>query len=192
MLSNTLFSNEWCVDNGNYYEIVCMLTFLGYLTVDLFACYFLMAEKGSSMATTYLHHVIGIVGSVSALIVGRYILTLSNATCLTELSTPFVSLRALLYMHKKTDTTLCIVNGLLMTISFFLIRCVFQSWIVLRCLIPAFYRPSLVDTLWETQMICYASTIAYGMLVGLNFYWFNKMFQGLMKFFKKDTKPKRE
>ncbi len=138
MLSNTMYSNDWCIDNGNYYEMAIILTFLGYLTVDLIACCFLMAEKGQSMTTTYLHHGIGIVGTVSAIVVGRYILTLSNATCLTELSTPFVSLRALLYMHKKTDTTLYMVNGLLMTISFFLIRCVFQSWIVIRCLIPAF------------------------------------------------------
>jgi hypothetical protein len=192
MLGNTIYSNDFCVDNGNYYEIICLITFLAYLTVDLLACFFLMSEKGTSMATTYIHHAIGIFGSVCALIVGRHILTLSNATCLTELSTPFVSLRALLYMHKKTDSTLYMVNGLLMTVSFFIIRCLFQSWIVIRCLIPAFYRPSMEETLWETQIICYVSTVAYGMLVALNFFWFNKMLQGLLKFFKKDAKPKTQ
>ena len=80
---------------------------------------------------------------LSGLIVGRMILTLSNATCVTEFSTPFVSLRALLSMHKKTSGTLYIINGLLMTFSFLLIRVIFQTWLVSMKLAPAVFNRGL-------------------------------------------------
>jgi len=101
------------------------MIFLGYLTVDFFVCYYLIADKSAGAIENYLHHVIGVVGIFSALIVGRMILSLSNATCMTEISTPFVSIRGILSQHKKTNGTFYIVNGLLMTLSFFLCRCVF-------------------------------------------------------------------
>jgi hypothetical protein len=136
----------------------------------------------------YIHHAIGVIGTLSAMIVGRMILSLSNATCMTELSTPFVSLRAILSMHKKTDGTLYLINGLLMTLSFFVFRCVFQSWLVLCRLAPSVvYRSgeSMLEVDDTTMLICYLSLLMYMALVGLNFFWFNKMLQGLLKFFKK-------
>lgn len=41
-----------------------------------------------------------------------------------------------------------------------------------------------------TLLVCYFSLVMYLSLVGLNFFWFNKMFQGLLKFFKK-SKPEK-
>lgn len=118
------------------------------------------------------------------------ILTLSNATCVTELSTPFVSLRALLSMHKKTSGTLYIVNGLLMTFSFLIIRVIFQTWLVSLKLAPAVFNRGFemmaeCDPL--TRYFCNFSLVMYMSLVFLNYFWFYKMFTGLLKFF---TKPK--
>jgi hypothetical protein len=154
------------------------MVFTAYLTVDFFVCYFLIADKGHGAIENYIHHVIGVVGTCSALIVGRMILSLSNATCITEISTPFVSLRGILSMHKKTDGTLYLVNGLLMTLSFFLCRCVFQSWLVLCRLIPSVvYRSgdSMLEVDESTMVVCYISLCMYLSLVCLNFFWFNKM-----------------
>lgn len=165
-----------------------MIVFTAYLTVDFFVCYFLIADRSNGAMENYIHHVIGIIGTLSAMIVGRMILTLSNATCMTELSTPFVSLRALLSMHKKTSGTLYLANGLMMTLSFFVCRCVFQTWLVLCRLVPAVvYRTgeSMVEVDEGTMLICYFALCMYMALVGLNFFWFNKMLQGLLKFFKK-------
>lgn len=95
-LGNTIYTNEWCVDNANWWECATLCIFTGYLTVDFFVCYFLIADTSQGAVENYLHHVIGVLGSFSAFVVGRSIMTLSNATCLTEFSTPFVSLRGLL------------------------------------------------------------------------------------------------
>ncbi len=107
------------------------------MTVDFFVCYILIADKSAGAIENYIHHVVGALGVVTGYIVGRQVLTLSNVTCLTELSTPFVSMRALLSMHKLTDSKLYMVNGLLMTIVFFVCRCVLQTWIVTCRLLPA-------------------------------------------------------
>ena len=125
LFADTIYTNDWCVDNGNWWECFTIMIFLGYLTVDFFVCYYLIADKSAGAIENYLHHVIGVVGIFSALIVGRMILSLSNATCMTEISTPFVSIRGILSQHKKTNGTFYIVNGLLMTLSFFLCSCVF-------------------------------------------------------------------
>ncbi len=140
-----------------------------------------------------MHHVIGMIGVSSGLIVGRMILTLSNATCITELSTPFVSLRALLSMHKKTSGNLYIVNGLLMTFSFLVVRVIFQTWLVLLRLAPAvFYRQlEMMSECYQiTHYISNFSLVMYLALVFLNFFWFYKMFTGLMKFFTKSRAKK--
>ena len=75
------------------------------------------------------------------------LLTLGCISLMTEVSTPFVSLRALLDMHKMKDSKLYLVNGVLMTLSFFLFRVVFQSWLVFYKLVPAvFERNEMIDS----------------------------------------------
>lgn len=178
-MGNTIYTNDWCVDNANWWECLTVGIFTAYLTVDFFVCYFLIADTSQGAFENYFHHVIGVLGSVSGFIVGRMIMSLSNSTCVTELSTPFVSLRAILSMHKKTDGTLYVINGLLMTLSFFVFRCVFQTWLVTCRLFPAvIYRggESMSEVDDVTLVICYFSLAMYFSLVGLNFFWFNKMF----------------
>jgi hypothetical protein len=102
-----------------------MIWFLAYLTVDFFNCYFLIQDESSGAMQNYFHHILGVGGAVAGLACGRYILTLSCATFITEFSSIFVSTRALLSMHKKTDGMFYIINGLVMTFSFGLVRVVF-------------------------------------------------------------------
>lgn len=99
-LSNTVYTNDWCVDNGNWWECACTLVFMAYLFVDFAVCLCLMQDNSVGMMQNYLHHTLGVVGTVTCMTVGRMILTLSNITCITEFSTPFVSMRAVLSMHK--------------------------------------------------------------------------------------------
>lgn len=80
------------------------------------------------------------------------------------------------------------VNGLLMTVSFFFFRVCFQAYIVTFKLFPAmFYRSEemLEETAYSTKVQCWVSCAMYMVLTMLNCYWFNLMFMGLMKFFNK-------
>lgn len=169
-----------------------MTFFTAYLFADTYQCLYLIRDTTSPGAIqTYMHHFIGIFGSVTALVVGRMILSLSAISCWTEFSTPFVNLRALLHMHKKSSSTLYIVNGLLMTVSFGIVRCLFQTWLVATRLVPSvLYRADgmLAESskvIWGTM---YVSTLMYLCLCLLNYFWFSKMVNGLLKFFLPDKK----
>ena len=167
-----------------------MCFFLAYLTFDLCLCLFLIRDTSPGALQNYIHHVLGIGGAVGGLLCGRMILTLCSATLVTEFSTPFVSMRALLSFHKKTSTTLYLVNGLLMTVMFFFCRVLFQPWITIWYLWPAvFDRPeNLQDMYTATRVYCYFSILLYFALCLLNFFWFYKMATGLLKFMNKKSK----
>lgn len=181
-LGNTWVNNDWCVDNPNVWEASTLIIFLGYLTVDLCVCFLKIGDALKGKNENYAHHIIGIVGVICALVVGRMILTLSCATCFTELSTPFVSIRGILYMLKKSDTKIYFYNGLTMTLMFFLSRNVFQTWLVSTRLVPAVLSRSshMFDQTSEpwVEKICWFSITVYSCLCLLNFYWFYKMVMG--------------
>lgn len=48
----------------------------------------------------------------------------------------------------------------------------------------------MIDTDDFTKFAMYISLCMYLSLVALNFFWFNKMFMGLMKFFNKSNQAK--
>ena len=143
----------------------------------------------------YIHHIVGFGGCFSTIVCGRMICTLSAFTCLTEISTPFVSLRWLLSTHKQSSTTLYMVNGLLMTALFFVFRCVLQTYVVFWMLVPAVLERSkemMAECSQITHAVMWFSLVMYGCLVALNFYWFKMMFTGLLKVVmgkKKESKP---
>ena len=131
--------NDYCVDHGNWWQCFSTVFFVAYLTVDFVLCYFFICDQSPGAAQNYLHHVLGLIGTVSGLFAGRMLLTLGSISLMTEVSTPFVSLRALLDMHKMKDSKLYLVNGILMTLSFFVFRVIFQSWLVFYKLVPAVF-----------------------------------------------------
>ena len=132
--------NDYCIDNPNIYEILAIAQFLGFLTFDMSLICLVGDFKTKQALEVLVHHIIGILGSILALIVGRYICVLSVASMFNELSTPNVNLRWFLAAHKMTNTKLYFYNGLAFTSLFFICRNIFGTWIVLRCLLPAFVR----------------------------------------------------
>jgi len=98
-------------------------------------------------------------------------------------------------MHKLTDSKMYMVNGLLMTIVFFMCRCVLQTWILTCRLLPAVvYRgaESLAEVDYTIVATYYFSCMLNVALMCLNFMWFNKMFKGLLKFFYKSSAKAKE
>ena len=186
-LGNTYLRNEWCVDNPNMYEILGVQYFNGYLIWDLYVCCMLIGDfKSAAAQQNFLHHAIGILGSIGCLIVGRYITVLSTASMINELSTPFINLRWFLATHKNTGGVVYLINGLTFTFLFFVCRNIFQTWLVLFRLFPACMRdrfavddkPIITVTVWFLLLM-------YMMLTFLNFFWFYKMFTGCLKQLKK-------
>ena len=112
--------------------------------------------------------------------------SICHLTVMTELSTPFVNLRAILAQHKMTNTKLYSINGIMMALMFFLFRMCFYYYMIFIVIEKfVFYRS---DVFWDTYpkhqyWACYVCMVLYMIMYLLNVYWFSKIFAGLMKAF---------
>jgi|LauGreDrversion4_2_1035121.scaffolds.fasta_scaffold268997_2 hypothetical protein len=73
----------------------------------------------------YFHHILGIFGSLLGIFGDSYLLVIAAISCITELSTPFVNIRSMLYDLGIKQGPMYTINGALMTLTFFVCRCVF-------------------------------------------------------------------
>jgi len=159
------------------------LCFLGYLVWDTFVCVFLVGDvKSSASIQNLVHHAIGILGCIGNIYVGTYVTTMSCASMLTEISTPFINLRWFLSAHKNTGGTLYFINGLTFTSLFFIFRNVFQTWMLSTLFFPAVLRDDFGrSSNIPRQILLWMLIFMYIMLTFLNFYWFSRMARGVHK-----------
>ena len=82
------------------------------------------------MVQTYFHHITGMIGCLMGIYFGGYIGSVVHLTTITELSTFNVNNRVLLSLLDQNNTFIYMFNGIVMTITFFLMRVVYYSWIL--------------------------------------------------------------
>jgi hypothetical protein len=100
----------------------------------------------------------------------------ANLRLIVELSTPLVNMRWYLYaLGYKKDSIIFFVNGIVMTVTFFLVRVAF---------IPVYwYKVYIVidSPLWmKMRNFRYIMVITCIILDVINVYWFQKMFKGAL------------
>ena len=88
---------------------------------------------------------------------------------ITESSTFNVNIRQLLVFHELTSSTLYLVNGLMMTLVFFLVRIVFYTWIITY---KFYYAGAYSRSFWETydpekRNWLIASVVVYDLMFSL-------------------------
>ena len=82
----------------------------------------------------------------------------------------------MLYGLDIKNGPLYMVTGTVMTLSFFIFRVVFQTWLVVYKLWPHVFNNNPND--YPSKFICF---YAYLVLCSLNLYWFSLMIRGLIK-----------
>ena len=131
----TYVSSDYCMNTPNIWLYRSLLFFSAYCFVDLCLCILMIRDHKAQMEN-YFHHILGIAGSSAGIIGGGYLAVIASVSLVTEFSTPFVNLRAILYDHQIKSGPLYVWNGIVMTLMFFLARVVFQSWLVYSKLYP--------------------------------------------------------
>lgn len=156
------------------------------MTYDLVSCMVLVRDLCSKAALqNYLHHALAIFGAFTGIYIGRFFGSFSNVTLATEVTTMFVNLRWLLHYHNKSTTSAYRVNGYVMTSSFFLVRCVFMTYlIVFAGFFGANREADFSKDPTEVYIWGQSSLAAYLVLLGLNMIWFRKMVLGALKYLK--------
>jgi len=111
---------------------------------------------------------------------------LIGAVLLMEASTPFVSARVILVYFGMKETTLYVINGLLMLVTFFLCRVV---------LLPSLYMwysastgLGVMPSLMVMPAHCHIATISLWLP---QLVWFNKMVKGSIKLLCENKKEKK-
>jgi len=136
------------------------------------------------MIQTYFHHACGIFGALLGNYVGGFFGSISQLTWITELSTPFTNGRALLAYHKKQDSVVYLLNGLMMLVSFFVVRvCYYYYMIFNQMQIYCMYRSNSFWHLYpaEHHKWCYLAMFLYFSMYILQLFWFSKILDGFLK-----------
>ena len=156
---------------------------IGVMFNDLFLQLFLVRDySNAGFKQNLLHHFLTITGSSVGIWLGGSIGTVSNITAFTEITTPFVNNRYFLSLHNKSDGKCYLYNGLMMTFSFFIFRCVFMSYLVVGLTIGSLRDNNYHLGAPELQRYAiYVSICLYFILLALNFVWFHKMVKGAIK-----------
>ena len=111
------------MDNANVYEIIAIAYFIGYLLFDCYVATCLLDNLYTSNGIqNIVHHSICLFMCIGCLYSQKYVLTTGHVTMFTELSTVFLMVRWFLYMHKAMESRLYFVNGMVFTMSFFVVR----------------------------------------------------------------------
>ncbi len=96
---------------------------------------------------------------------------------MTEFTSPLVNNRWYMAINgmQTTHPTLFLVNGVLMTILWFILRIVLMGWVGLKMV-------ALQETLWKIPIVtAWSAVITYTIGYGLQVFWFHKILRGCLK-----------
>ncbi|EDQ88871.1 uncharacterized protein MONBRDRAFT_37345 [Monosiga brevicollis MX1] len=154
----------------------------GYFIYDLVLCA-VMAPFTPKFAdpNIFLHHILGSTGFLQLITCRASWMGLALLTW--ELSTPFVNFRVVAAGHFGRDSTVYLLNGLIMIFLFFVVRMVggvYYWYMSLSHLSDIFARNPI-----HIVIQLYFNSVAG---TSLNLFWFSRMVQGAIKLLRSDKK----
>lgn len=159
------------------------IIFLSYILYDTFFC-FLYIKKWPGIAATLIHHFVAAL-CYSHLLYGGYGHNLAMVAISAEATTPFINMRYFLDTSgaRQKWTTLYLVNGLLITFG----------WLIVRIIAPTIgiytFLYGQFDQLLQQGPVATAIlpfTVCCGYL--LQVFWFHKIVKGALKVLSGDSK----
>jgi hypothetical protein len=121
----TFLTDELCFDSTSAGMELSLTITMAYLAMDSVSGYFLFTYK--SWLESFFHHMIGIVGIISMLAIGRVVGVISCCLMVLELSTIFLNNIFILKLNDQTDEypRYLMFNSVMVVVSFFVLRIVF-------------------------------------------------------------------
>jgi len=162
---NPFTGYSWISD---YYHRV----FVGYIAYDLILVFLHASLRSKS---TILHHVVAIFAYPIGLVYHN-VQMLTNAYLATEATTPFVNNRWFLAATKLTHTRTYILNGLLMTLGFLVIRVILVPYTSAKALANHWEEAISLKAIPQFFMFIILPTMTL-----LNTYWTLLMLRGLFR-----------
>mgnify|MGYP006165232413 CR=1 FL=1 len=152
------------------YAVIYIL--LGYIAVD--SCAIVYYRKAWKPYAFYFHHAATLVGFTVMAVSGLFH-NCAVLVVLTEATAPFVHGRWFLSKAGLKQTTLYVVNAVLILLSWFVLRVVMLGWLLWQRVYvqsEAFFGLG--------QPIVGAFLVIFGLMYALQIYWFWKIVSGLL------------
>ncbi|TNV76592.1 hypothetical protein FGO68_gene15160 [Halteria grandinella] len=192
----SILSSRQCLTTPKLFHLLSAIITIGYLSFDLLATASFNHENNPLTYQTYMHHVAGIVAFATALVLrvqGSPFLIGAIANQFTEISTPFMNLRQILYVHKMENSVCATVNKIVFAFTFLVVRLLFQiyfAYVSLFWLLDEY--PNLPGySGWELLgfTICWVAQVL-GLL--LNFSWASLIVKQLMRMVGSNKHPRKK
>lgn len=146
---------------------------MGYLSSDLLLS-LAYNNQWPGWQANVVHHVTGL-ACWYLMTDGGFGHSIAVCATMTEITTPFINQRFFLDKANMKDGMLYVVNGLLMTLLWFLFRVLLFGWLGFRLFQM---RESLLAL---PNLYLFAAVFSYGVGYALQLFWWNKIFKGAMK-----------
>ena len=152
----------------------CQQIYLGYIAADLVPLTY-YRRQWSGTEAYLLHHVVSL--ACWGLLLARGELHgFGTGLLVLEATAPFTNGRWFLHTLGQKNTTLYVVNGVLMALSFFLLRILYAGWLVMHYGVGQ--GALFSDLSVSTRAVTFVG-FAFG--YGLQIFWFRKIVQGMIK-----------
>ena len=149
------------------------IVFLAWLTSDLVMSLY-YNSKWAGWFPNLLHHVAGI-NFWYHMTDGGFAHNIGSCAVLIEATTPFVNQRFFFEKAGMKSSPLYVINGIAMTLLWFLLRVLLFGWIGLRL----FQMRASLLTL--PPLYFYTTVLSFAVGYALQLFWFSKIFKGALK-----------
>ena len=182
----SIFTEARCLDiTSPAMEIGFILTF-SYLSMDLISSKIIW-PKWHEYREVFLHHMIGVLGIIASLEIGRIVGSIAMSIILTEISTLFLNvmhIMRLLNLTERYPRSFAVNSGLLVS-SFFLSRVIFYGYIMFAIVIPTIanydYEAAAAEIGWGRVRLAQSLVSFFVLLYLLNLFWMYKLVRGWFK-----------
>ena len=157
-------------------SLLCVNIVVGYLLSDLYLGITHLDWPGTAMML--FHHILGI---FSMIYTSVYHFGTGMIVCIVvlEATSPFVNFRWFFEKNglKTSSPTLYLVNGAMITVSWFLLRICFYGWMIFNYVFRQWSDLMSYDNHLHTFVVVFGMAGGYVLQV----LWFKKIFAGMMK-----------
>lgn len=194
----SFFTSHECRHHPRVYHVLASIVTVGYLLQDLIVIALFRHATSAIQLQTYAHHVAAIAGFYTALVLrpqGSPFLLAAIANQFTEISTPFMNIRQLMFYHKLSESKFARINNIVFGFVFLVFRLVFQI-IFFSLFLPWLFSEMMTNVHQNytgAEMAgFYFCFMAQLLGLGLNLHWMSLIIKGARKLKKGKDEGKKE
>ena len=191
--NQTVFNSDECINTVRYIHIWALIHTCGYFFVDFIFIFFVIKGDTALDYQTYAHHIVAIATFYQTLYFMDFMVVFGVMLLFMEISTIFLSLRALLFTHGLQQSKWYAANVVLLFLTFLFGRLFYQIYICVMYLGDWVYHEYMRKNLTFYQgTVITEMAIMVLLSIALNSYWMLLMIKMIIRVLRRASEPKHE